>query len=132
MTEKYVYTIIDNTTGERAGAYSRAYHTEYEFSSPQDARTSNINDKFKDKRRYKLQKWKVTYELIEDDCDPFLQDVIPHYKDYLADKQFYEAINKNIYEAYGTAFRQMANEIGVKFPKMKDNNLPRKLKKGWM
>lgn len=66
---KEVYRIIDRETDYLQGAYSRAYHTEYDFDSVSSARSSNCYDIYKDKAKYKIAKYKVTYELIDDDCD---------------------------------------------------------------
>lgn len=76
-TESFIYKIINNETGELEGAYNRSYYTQYEFSSPGEARSSNVHDIFKNKREYRIQKWKVTYELVDDDCDPYKQENIP-------------------------------------------------------
>lgn len=84
MSESFIYKIIDNDTGDYTGAYSRSCHTEYEFSSVRSARDSNVHGVFYDKRKYRIQKWKVTYELVEDNVDPYVQTVIPIYKEYLA------------------------------------------------
>lgn len=64
-----VFRIIDTKTGDAVGSYSRAYVDEYDFTSPQEARTANCHGMFKDRRKYKIAKYRVTYELIEDDCD---------------------------------------------------------------
>lgn len=64
-----VYRIITRATGEACGSYSRSYCDEYDFNSVEDARTANCHDMFKDKERFKIAKYKVTYELINDDCD---------------------------------------------------------------
>lgn len=68
--EHEAFKIINRETGGQEGAYSRAYHTVYEFTSPEEARNSNCHQIFQDKVKYKIQKWKVTYELVDDDCDP--------------------------------------------------------------
>lgn len=64
-----VYRIISRETGQAQGSYSRAYCDEYDFNSASEARNANCHDMFKDKERYKIAKYKVTYELIDDDCD---------------------------------------------------------------
>ncbi len=61
-----VYRIINNSNGECEGSYSRAYCDEYDFESIQEARTANCHGKFEDKQKYSIAKYKVTYELIED------------------------------------------------------------------
>lgn len=64
-----VYRIINRDSGEAVGSYSRAYCNEYDFSSVSEARTANCHGMFESKREFKIAKYKVTYELIEDDCD---------------------------------------------------------------
>ena len=64
-----VFRIISDD-GESIGSYSRSYHYEYDFSSVHQARSANCHGTFKDKTKYKIAKYRVTYELIEDDVDP--------------------------------------------------------------
>ena len=64
-----VYRIIDRKTNEAQGSYSRAYCDEYDFESAEKARKSNIHGVFENRKKYKISKYRVTYELIEDDCD---------------------------------------------------------------
>ena len=68
-----VYRIIDRATGSAHGAYSRACCDEYDFESVEQARSANCHGIFKDRAKYKIAKYRVTYELIEDDvpseCD---------------------------------------------------------------
>jgi len=64
-----VFRIIDKKTGEAQGSYSRAYCDEYDFSSAQGARNANVHGVFQNKERYKIARYRVTYELIEDDVD---------------------------------------------------------------
>jgi len=64
-----VYRIIDRKGGYAVGSYSRAYCDEYDFVSVSDARNANCHGIFKNKERYKIAKYRVTYELIEDDVD---------------------------------------------------------------
>lgn len=63
---EFVYRIIDVETGNAVGSYSRAYCDEYDFRSAKEARTANCHGMFEDKNKYKIAKYKVTYELIED------------------------------------------------------------------
>ena len=58
------HRIVDRTTGEFVGAYSRAYHTEYDFDSVEEARHANCNGMFEDTVKYGINKYKITYELI--------------------------------------------------------------------
>lgn len=62
-----VYRIVNNDTNNFEGAYSRACCYEYDFESANQARSANVHDIFKDTKKYKIAKYKVTYELIEDD-----------------------------------------------------------------
>lgn len=64
-----VFRIIDRNSGEAVGSYSRAYCDEYDFSSVSEARNANCHGMFEDKEKYKIVKYKVTYTLIEDDCE---------------------------------------------------------------
>ena len=64
-----VFRIINRNSGEAVGSYSRAYCDEYDFSSVSEARTANFHGMFEDKEKYKIAKYKVTYTLIEDDCE---------------------------------------------------------------
>lgn len=62
-----VFRIIDRRTGAHEGAYSRGHRTEYDFGSAESARSSNCHGVFKDRDKFKIAKYRVTYELIEDD-----------------------------------------------------------------
>jgi len=63
-----VFRIINKQTGEAEGSYSRACCDEFDFDSVSQARNANCHGMFKDQNKYKIAKYKVTYELIEDDC----------------------------------------------------------------
>jgi hypothetical protein len=64
-----VFRIINRESGDVQGSYSRAYCDEYDFNSASEARHANCHGMFEDKDKYKIAKYKVTYELIEDDVD---------------------------------------------------------------
>lgn len=64
-----VYRIIDRSTGNACGSYSRAYCDEFDFYSVEDARRANFHGLFEDKAKFAIAKYRVTYELIEEDCD---------------------------------------------------------------
>ena len=64
-----VFRIIDRSTGDAVGSYSRACHDEYDFPSAYKARLANCHGLFTDTEQFKIAKYRVTYELIEDDCD---------------------------------------------------------------
>lgn len=65
-----VFRIISSRTGESVGSYSRACCDEYDFRSISEARNANFSGTFNDKLEYKVAKYKVTYELLDEDCDP--------------------------------------------------------------
>ena len=62
-----VFRIIDRNTGNAIGSYSRACCNEYDFRSAKGARSANCHGVFQDREKYKIAKYKVTYELLEDD-----------------------------------------------------------------
>lgn len=64
-----VFRIIDRQTGKAQGVYSRACHDEFDFRSPESARSSNCHEIYQDKDRYAIAKYRVMYELIDPDCD---------------------------------------------------------------
>ena len=64
-----IYQIIDRQTGEVQGSYNRAYSKEFYFTSAKSARSANVNHTFEDKEKYKIARYRVTYELIDDDVD---------------------------------------------------------------
>lgn len=70
-----VFRIIDRTTEQAVGSYSHACCDEYDFESVHDAREANCHGMFKDNGKYKIAKYKVTYELIEDDVPGFTNPV---------------------------------------------------------
>jgi len=63
-----VYRIIERSTGQVCGSYSRDYHEEFDFASVQEARTANVHGIFEDKQKYSIAKYRVTYELLTEDC----------------------------------------------------------------
>jgi hypothetical protein len=67
--QEIVYRIIDRATGTVQGSYSRAYCDEYDFASVEEARTANVHGIFEDRQKYKISKYRVTYELLEDDAE---------------------------------------------------------------
>lgn len=64
-----VYRIIGKKDGKAQGSFSRSTHDEYDFGSAVEARSANCHNMFENRELYKIAKYKVTYELIEDDCD---------------------------------------------------------------
>jgi len=64
-----VFRIINKENGGAVGSYSRACCDEFDFISVRDARTANCHGTFKDKDRYDIAEYRVTYELINPSCD---------------------------------------------------------------
>jgi hypothetical protein len=64
-----VFRIIDRATGAPVGSYSRAYCDEYDFDSSESARNANCHGMFKDKGKFAIAEYRVTYELINPDVD---------------------------------------------------------------
>ena len=62
-----VFRIISRNTGEAVGSYSRACCDEFDFRSSSEARAANCHGIFKDEKKYKIAKYRVTYTLLEDD-----------------------------------------------------------------
>ena len=65
-----VFRILDRETGSEQGSYSRACCDEYDFVSIKEARSADAHGAFADKVKFKIAKYRVTYELIDDDVDP--------------------------------------------------------------
>ena len=63
----FVFRIIDRATGGAVGSYSRACCDQYDFESVTQARSANVHGIFKNKDKYKIAKYRVIYELVEDD-----------------------------------------------------------------
>ena len=64
-----VYRIVNNYTNEFEGSYSRSCCDEYDFRSAEEAKNANCHGMFRDRKKYRIAKYKVTYELIEDNVD---------------------------------------------------------------
>ena len=65
-----VYRIIDRNTGAVQSSYSRAYCDESDFRSVSEARNANVHGIYADKAKFAIAKYRVIYELIEEDSDP--------------------------------------------------------------
>ena len=92
-----IFRNIDIKTGEAVGSYSRAYCDEYDFRSKDAAWNANCHGMFKDKEKYKIAKYRVTYELIEDDIDTsdLEERDKPKYKSSF-ERMFAEAMQKDL------------------------------------
>ena len=62
-----VFRIINRETGQTVGSYSRAYCDEYDFTSAEQARSANVHDLFKDRKRFAIASYRVEYHLIDGD-----------------------------------------------------------------
>ena len=62
-----IYMIVDKENDRFAGSYTRGNYDRYEFDSVSDARGANCHGMFKDKEKYRIAKYRVTYELIDGD-----------------------------------------------------------------
>ena len=69
ISGQIVYRIINRRTDQAQGVYSRGYHNEYDFVSASNARHSNCHDIYEDRDKYKINKYRVIYVLIEDDVN---------------------------------------------------------------
>ena len=107
-----VYRIIDSKSGMAVGSYSRAYCNEYDFESVPQARTANCHDTFKDKVKYGIAKYRVTYELIEDNCDkPNEEDIKKHEQDKLDQELFRKSPGAWLTESLSKSLKEGLNEI---------------------
>lgn len=61
VEEKEVYRIINKSTGDYVGAYSRACRDEYDFSSESEARRANCHGIYEDTNKYDVVKLKRCY-----------------------------------------------------------------------
>ncbi len=64
-----VFRIIDKETGEAVGSYSRAYCDEYDFNSVSEAKNANCHGIFRNREKYRIAQYRVSYKLIEEDCE---------------------------------------------------------------
>lgn len=64
-----VYRIVNRNTGEAQGVYSRACRDEYDFRSVGQARASNCHGTYEDTEKYRIARYRVSYELLENDCE---------------------------------------------------------------
>jgi hypothetical protein len=66
---KIIYRIINQATGKAEGVYSRSYHDKYDFDNSESARNANCWGIYQDKDKYKIAKYRVIYELLEEDAE---------------------------------------------------------------
>lgn len=68
--EKEIYKIVDKETNKTISVYFQPTSRDVEeFNSIEDARTSNCWGTYRNKEKYRIEKYKVIYELIDPDCD---------------------------------------------------------------
>ena len=119
--EKIVYRISDRNTGETLGSGGTTYRIEYDFHSPNDARQLCDN-----KFVCKVSKYRVTYELIDDDVDGKDLDEIEAHKVKHEKDQYatYEAkMNKKLKSYMDTYFSGTLLTEAQGILKMDDGNL---------
>jgi hypothetical protein len=68
MLDKEVFMIFERGNDCPEGVYDRSYGDEFEFSSASRARSANCHDIYEDREKYRIAKYRVTYELIKGDC----------------------------------------------------------------
>lgn len=66
MESKFIFRIIEKSTETPVGVYSKSYHDRFDFNSADEALESNCHGVFKNREKYKIVKYRVTYELIDD------------------------------------------------------------------
>ncbi len=81
LKPKIMCRIIDRDTGKQQSSYERGNYHKFEFDSAYHARLSNCHGEFTSPS-YKIVKYKVTYEVIDDDCD-IEEELKGHYKNDL-------------------------------------------------
>lgn len=69
VKDEEVYRIVERSTNKHQGVYSRGCHDEYDFRSSEAARHANCHGTYKDSDTYKINKYRVVYELIQEDVD---------------------------------------------------------------
>jgi len=62
-----VYRIFDRQTGLAIGSYSRGHHDVFDFESARHARDANCHGEFLQLDKYRIAKYRVTYELVDGD-----------------------------------------------------------------
>jgi hypothetical protein len=79
VSPKIIYKIIDRKTGDTQSSYQRGNYHKFEFESAYSARLSNCHGVYTDKEQFKIVKYKVTYEVIDEDCD-IEEELKKHYE----------------------------------------------------
>jgi hypothetical protein len=107
---KEVFRIISRQSGEAVGSYSRACHDEYDFESLFSARNANCHGIFRNGEQYKVSKYRVIYELIEDDV-PGETDPPRNPHDPITT---FDDVMRNVFSEF---FEKMAEELFTKTQK---------------
>ena len=69
MNSKEIYRIIDRQTSKVISVYIPPSASDVsEFDSVESARESNCHGIYKNESKYRIEKYKVTYELLDSDC----------------------------------------------------------------
>ena len=64
--EKEVYRIWNKESQKHEGVRGPGCHEKYDFDCAYNARHANCHDIYKDEEKYEIQKYKLTYTLIEE------------------------------------------------------------------
>ena len=67
--EVFMIHTKNDSKNKPIGVYSGSCHNDFEFGSASSARRANCHGIYEDKKRYKINKYKVTYTLIEEDVE---------------------------------------------------------------
>jgi len=59
-----VFRIWNKKDKRYEGVYSRAYHDEYDFSSEESARSSNVHNIYQDKDKYDIHEFEITEKRV--------------------------------------------------------------------
>lgn len=112
---KEVYMIHDRSSNEVQSVYSRSYSDVTEFDSVCSARGSNCHDTYQDREVYKINKYKVVYELIEDDVDGSVNEVNRVYNVYYSQdgNRFRGCVQADSKEEATAMIEQLSGDIKV-------------------
>jgi len=106
---KTIYKIANRKTGAIESVYSRANHNETEFGSIDYALSAHFSGMHKNKAKYKIQKYKVTYELIDDDCLPPTEEELQ--EEQMCNREREEDLKRAMKEYPNDPIGQMASMI---------------------
>ena len=68
-TDQIVFRITNRETEQPVGSYSRACGDEYDHNSADNARNANVHGMFENREKYRIDRYRVTYTLLEEGVD---------------------------------------------------------------